>query len=391
MGDRRVGLRGGAILVCFAGVVSGCQFGGLNSLALPGTKGHGPGSFEVILDLDNVVGLPQNSPVKVGDVTVGSVSGVAVVQRPDTTVYAAVRISLDRQVDLPANATATVGQTSLLGSQHVELASPSDQPAQGRLANGAHVKLNRTGHYPTTEDVLAALGLIVNKGNLGALQDITDQAYAAVAGRVGTFSGLLARLAELTGFLDAQTGTIVAAIEGVDRTAAVLARNAHALGRTLETLPLAVNVLNRNRGNIVAAFAALRRLAFTAGRMVSQTKDDFAADFRAVFPVIKALNDNADDFIHDLELMPTFPFDRKYLRNAVRGDYLNVYSTFDLTMRRLGENVLATSALDPNMPHLSEVVNPPDFLVGALANLSGQAADPFKVPPGTATQHDAKP
>lgn len=390
MGER-TGLRGGAILVCLAGVVSGCQFGGLNSLALPGTKGHGPGSFEVVLDLDNVVGLPQNSPVKVGDVTVGSVSGVAVVQRPDTTVYAAVRLSLDRHVDLPANATATVGQTSLLGSQHVELASPTDQPARGRLANGAHIKLNRTGHYPTTEDVLAALGLIVNKGNLGALQDITDQAYAAVAGRVGTFSGLLAQLAELTGFLDAQTGTIVAAMAGVDRAAAVLARNAGALGRTVETLPLALAVLNRNRGNIVAAFAALRRLAATAGRMVSQTKDDFAADFRDVFPVIKALNDNADDSIHDLELIPTFPFDRKYLRNAVRGDYLNVYSTFDLTMRRLGENVLTTSALDPNMPHLSEVVNPPDFLVGALANLSGQAADPFAIPPGTATQHDAKP
>lgn len=390
MGER-TGLRGGAILVCLAGVVSGCQFGGLNSLALPGTKGHGPGSFEVVLDLDNVVGLPQNSPVKVGDVTVGSVSGVAVVQRPDTTVYAAVRLSLDRHVDLPANATATVGQTSLLGSQHVELAPPTDQPAQGRLANGAHLKLNRTGHYPTTEDVLAALGLIVNKGNLGALQDITDQAYAAVAGRVGTFSGLLVRLAELSGFLDAQTGTIVAAMEGVDRTAAVLARNAGALGRTLETLPLALAVLNRNRSSIVAAFAALRRLASTAGRVVSQTKDDFAADFRDVFPVIKALNDNADDFIHDLELIPTFPFDRKYLRNAVRGDYLNVYSTFDLTMRRLGENVLATSALDPNMPHLSEVVNPPDFLVGAVANLSGQAADPFTIPPGTATQHDAKP
>lgn len=390
MGER-TGLRGGAILVCLAGVVSGCQFGGLNSLALPGTKGHGPGSFEVVLDLDNVVGLPQNSPVKVGDVTVGSVSGVAVVQRPDTTVYVAVRLSLDRHVDLPANATATVGQTSLLGSQHVELASPTDQPARGRLANGAHIKLDRTGHYPTTEDVLAALGLIVNKGNLGALQDITDQAYAAVAGRVGTFSGLLAQLAELTGFLDAQTGTIVAAMAGVDRAAAVLARNAGALGRTVETLPLALAVLNRNRGNIVAAFAALRRLAATAGRMVSQTKDDFAADFRDVFPVIKALNDNADDFIHDLELIPTFPFDRKYLRNAVRGDYLNVYSTFDLTMRRLGENVLATSALDPNMPHLSEVVNPPDFLVGALANLSGQAADPFAIPPGTATQHDAKP
>ena len=54
-------------------------------------------------------------------------------------------------------------------------------------------------------------------------------------------------------------------------------------------------------------------------------------------------------------------------------------------LRRLGESVLTTSTLDPNMKHLNEVVNPPDFLTGAMANLSGQAADPFKIPPGTAT------
>jgi phospholipid/cholesterol/gamma-HCH transport system substrate-binding protein len=76
----------------------------------------------------------------------------------------------------------------------------------------------------------------------------------------------------------------------------------------------------------------------------------------------------------------------------VRGDYLNVYTTFDLTLRRLGESVFTTSwGLDTNMAHMSEIINPPDFLTGALANLSGQAADPFKIPPGSATQHDEGP
>lgn len=35
---------------------------------------------------------------------------------------------------------------------------------------------------------------------------------------------------------------------------------------------------------------------------------------------------------------------------------------------------------------MDEVLNAPDFLTGELANLSGQAADPFKIPPGTAAQ-----
>jgi phospholipid/cholesterol/gamma-HCH transport system substrate-binding protein len=38
------------------------------------------------------------------------------------------------------------------------------------------------------------------------------------------------------------------------------------------------------------------------------------------------------------------------------------------------------------MMHMSEVLNAPDFLVGEMANLSGQAADPFKIPAGAAKQ-----
>ena len=75
----------------------------------------------------------------------------------------------------------------------------------------------------------------------------------------------------------------------------------------------------------------------------------------------------------------------------MRRHYLNAHVTFDLTLRRFGESIFTTGAFDPNMQHLSEVINPPDFLTGALANLSGQAADPFKIPAGTATQHEEKP
>jgi phospholipid/cholesterol/gamma-HCH transport system substrate-binding protein len=77
-----------------------------------------------------------------------------------------------------------------------------------------------------------------------------------------------------------------------------------------------------------------------------------------------------------------------YLRNAVRGDFLNVYVTFDMTLRRFGETVFTTGGFDPNMPHMHDVLNPPDFLIGEMANLSGQAADPFKIPPGTAPHYE---
>ena len=373
-------------------LLTGCQFGGLNSLNMPGTAGHGSGSYVITVQLPDVSTLPQNSPVMVDDVTVGSVSGIDAVQRYDGSFFASVELSLDGDVNLPANATARVAQTSLLGSQHVELAEPVDEPRVGRLEDGSQIPLERTGRYPTTEEVLASLGVVVNKGNLGALQDITEETYNAVAGREGQFTDLVPRLAELTSSLDRQTNDIIAAAEGLNRFAGILAQSKDSLGRTLDTLPEALEVLNRNRATLVDAFAALRSFASVGSRVLEQTKDDFAADFKDLFPIIKSLNDNADDFIKSLEFLPTFPFHYEYLRNAVRGDYLNVFVTFDLTVRRLGETVFTTSkGLDPNMKRMNEIIPPPDFLTGAVANLSGQAADPFTVVPGTATQHEEAP
>jgi phospholipid/cholesterol/gamma-HCH transport system substrate-binding protein len=384
--SRMVAIGSGAVLL------AGCQFGGLNSLNMPGTAGHGEGAYSITAELPDVATLPQNSPVMIDDVTVGSVSGVEAVQRTDGSFYAAVKISLDHDVKLPANATAKVAQTSLLGSQHIELSPPVDQPPVGELRDGSEIPQSQGGRYPTTEEVLSALGVVVNKGNLGAIQDITQEVSNGVAGRQGQFADLIPRLAELATSLNRQTDDIIAAAEGLNRFAGVLARQKDSLGRALDTLPEALKVLNNNRTNIVDAFGALQSFATVAARILSETKDDFAADIKDSYSIIKPLNDNRSALVSDLDGLATFPFPGKNLKRVARGDYFNIFATFDLTLRRLGETIFTTSlGLDPNMKHLGEVVNPPDFLTGEMANLSGQAADPFKIPPGTASGQEVPP
>lgn len=381
----RIWLRGGALAVGSV-LLAGCQFNGLNSLAMPGTRGHGSGAFTITVDVADVATLPQNSPVMVDDVTVGSVSGIQAEQRSDGSFYAAVQLALDRNVVLPANATAEVAQTSLLGSLHIDLAAPKGKPATGRLVDGSKISESSTSRFPTTEEVFSALGVVVNKGNLGALQEITDETYQAVAGRQGQFAGLMPRLAELTSGLNRQVNDIIDAVDGLNRFSATLARDKDNLGKALDTLPEAIRVLNKNRDHIVDAFASLKKLATVTSNVLSKTKADFAADLKDLYSVVKALNDNRKSFVTSLQLLLTFPFPNYGIKQAVRGDYLNVFTTFDLTLRRLGETFFTTSyALDPNMMHMGEILNPPDFLTGELANLSGQAADPFKIPPGTAS------
>ncbi|EFD55342.1 MCE-family lipoprotein lprN [Mycobacterium tuberculosis 02_1987] len=65
------------ILTASSALLAGCQFGGLNSLPLPGTAGHGEGAYSVTVEMADVATLPQNSPVMVDDVTVGSVAALS--------------------------------------------------------------------------------------------------------------------------------------------------------------------------------------------------------------------------------------------------------------------------------------------------------------------------
>ncbi|MUM19386.1 MCE family protein [Mycobacterium sp. CBMA271] len=373
-------LRGMAIGVGVAVVASGCQFNGLNSLNLPGTTGHGAGSYTITVELPDVTTMPQNSPVMVDDVTVGSIAGIDAFQKPDGSWYAGVKVTLGPEVQLPANAVAKVAQTSLLGSQHIELSAPTEEPAVGRLVPGATIPLNRTGKYPSTEEVLSALSLVVNKGNLGAIQDITDETYNLFKGRTGNLTQVLPKVATLISSLNAQRADIISAVEGIDKFARVLAEHKESLGRAIDSIEPALKVLNENRANVVEAFRSVGNLAKITDRVLRASKEDLVAILKNLYPVIRAVSENRDDFINSLDFLPTFPFSTKYMRQAVRGDYLNVFVTFDLTARRLGETLFTTSFFDPNMQHFNEVVNPPEWLIGSMANLNGKETNPFDLP-----------
>lgn len=139
--------------------VSGCGWHGLNSLPLPGTQGNGPGSFVIQAQMPDVNNIQPNSRVRLADVTVGHVTKI---ERQGW--HALVTMRLNGDVSLPANTTAEIGTTSLLGSLHIELAAPKDAAPQGKLANGSLIPLSHAGAYPSTEQTLAALSLVINGG-----------------------------------------------------------------------------------------------------------------------------------------------------------------------------------------------------------------------------------
>ncbi len=105
--------------------------------------GRGADAKTYHVEIANVGTLESNSPVMISDVVVGSVGKMTV-----RNWHADVEISVRPDVVVPANAVATIGQTSLLGSMHVALDPPLGQPPSGRLAPGATIGLDRSSTYP---------------------------------------------------------------------------------------------------------------------------------------------------------------------------------------------------------------------------------------------------
>lgn len=321
--------------LCVMLTSTGCAFSGLNSLPLPGAVGRGPGSSTYHVEIANVGTLEANSPVMINDVIVGSIRKLTV-----RGWHADVEVSVQPNVVIPANAVASVGQTSLLGSMHLQLNTPLGQAPSGRLQPGATIPLNRSSTYPSTEQTLSSLSVVLNAGGLGQIGDIINNFNAALSGRAGDVRDLLNRLDRFVGTFDAQRDNIVASVQALNRLSGTLAGQRDVITQALNKIPPALDVLNRERPRITTALNKLGTFSNTATRLVNDAGNDLVNNLKNLEPTISALADIGPDLDAALAYAPTFPFTQGFIDRYVRGDYVNGYFIIDLTNSGLRKSIL---------------------------------------------------
>jgi phospholipid/cholesterol/gamma-HCH transport system substrate-binding protein len=322
--------KGLAVLAVTAVGLAGCGWRGLNSLPLPGTEGGGLGSFVIQAQMPDVNNIQPNSRVRVADVNVGNVTTI---ERQGW--HALVTMRLNGGVNLPANATAKVGQTSLLGSQHIELAPPTDEAPQGRLHDGSLIQLQHGGAYPTTEQTLAAVSLLLNGGGVGQLQDFVETFSTALRGREQDLRSLIDQLDRFVAYVDDQTGDIIDATDSLNRVVGTFAEQKPVVDRALRTIPDALAVLRDERGNLAEALDRLGEFSAVAADSVNHTKENLVKELKDLAPVLRSLANAGPALTRSLSMIATFPFPNETLENWVRGDYGNLTAVIDLTLSRL--------------------------------------------------------
>lgn len=156
---------GAMVAAALVAVLCSCSAFNVTSIPQPG-KSYSDG-YDIMLQFENVLNLPDRAKVVMGGTEVGTVTKVDVADR---FVTVTARISGD--VAVPSNVRAALEQATILGDIYLSLNPPPlEQPATSSLDPGATVALAQTTSPPQLEDTLAHLADFVSSGSIQRLQN----------------------------------------------------------------------------------------------------------------------------------------------------------------------------------------------------------------------------
>ncbi|MFL5910212.1 MAG: MCE family protein [Gaiellaceae bacterium] len=329
-----------AAAVALTAALSSCSFKGVSSLPLPGGVDTGSHPYDVKMVFENVLDLVPQSECRVNDVPVGKVTKIDLVNWK-----AVVTCRLRSSVDLPANAVATISQTSLLGEKFVALSAPQGQTPQGRLVQGAEIPLDRTSRSTEVEEVLSAMSMLVTGGGLEQVSTINHELNAALQGHTVQLRDLLGRLNTFVGTLDRQKSQIVTTIDKVDQLAATLARHNKTIADTIDSTGPAVKILAGQRKDLTKLLVNMDKLGTVATRIINRSQGDTLANLRSLQTILDNTNKAGNTLPKILGGLFTFPFPQT-VSQALKGDYGNLFISLDLNVGDLAHNFLAGTPLE---------------------------------------------
>lgn len=380
-------------------VASGCSFDGINSMPIPGAQGTDSGAYEITAMIPNAAGLVTNGPVMIDDATVGSIGSLAV-----KDWHAQVTIRLNQGTQVPRGSHVMVGITSVLGSSHLQIVQP-EKPQGGYLSAGDEIPLAKCPEqnniaapegakpipditaaqqvsactYPTTEQVLSSLSVVLNGGGLSQLGDAVHEINAVFGGRQEAIRKLVPALNTLVADLSAQKDNIISAIDGLNRLSDTINQQTPTVEKALADGPKILQLLVDQREQFTGTLDSLARLSKTSNDIIKANDKDIKTIVANLDPVLDQLQSTGPALTKALGLMLTFPFIDDTIPSIARGDYVNGDLILDLTFDRVKSTILSSSGLVG-----------PEGVVGAPAGAARRGLNPFTSPlqPGGGTPRD---
>ena len=367
--------RRGLLFVLAVLVLASCDWRGIANMPLPVGRGTGSNHMTIYVQMPDTLALNTNSRVRVADVWVGTVRDIRL-----KNWVATLTLDVDPTVKLPANATAKIGQTSLLGTQHVELAAPKN-PSPRPLKSGDTIPLMNSSAYPTVERTLASVVVILTGGGIANLDVIQTEILNILDGHVDQVREFLSRLDTFVGELNHRRDDLTRAIDSTNQLLTIVANHNDTLDRVLTDIPPLIQHFADTRQLFADATESLGRFSDVANRVLSDTRPNLHQSLQSLQRPLEQLERAAPFVIGALKLGLTAPFDIDDVEKVIRGDYVNVSGALDLTLSTFDNTLLSGTGLsgalraleqawgrDPNtmIPDVRYTPNPNDAPGGPL-------------------------
>jgi phospholipid/cholesterol/gamma-HCH transport system substrate-binding protein len=319
-------------------LVAGCGYQGASSLPLPGAIG-GKNTYPITVVLPVATNLVAKETCRSNDTVIGSVESVDL----DKNLRARVVCRIKKSVHLPANVTASLSETSLLGERFVALDPPAGVAPTGVLAPGTTLPASSTRADPDVEMVFGALSQVLNGGSLGSIQTITRELNTAFSD--GNLRGSIDSLNTVVAKFNDHRSEISASLVSLDRLSSRLARQRTVLAQALDSIPGGLAVLDRQRAALVATLTKLSDLSKVAVPLIKSTRANTVADLQHLAPVLTQLSKAGDELALSLTRLTTFPFPANGL-STIKGDFAGFYGTIELDVDFLN-HLLGTNTGPP--------------------------------------------
>jgi phospholipid/cholesterol/gamma-HCH transport system substrate-binding protein len=331
----------GLVLLVATTVLSSCGWHGISNVTLPGGPGDGSGAYTVYVQMPDTLAIDGNSKVMVADVFVGSIRKIEL-----KNWVATLTLGIAKNVKLPKNATAKIGQTSLLGSQHIELAAPAD-PSSQMLKNGDTIPLKNSSAFPSTEQTLASLAMIVRGGGLPNLEVLQNEVNKILTGRGPQIRAFLGKLDTFTRRLNEQSGDITHAIDSTNRLLAVVAERSDVLDRVLTEFPPLIKFLAgpEYQKHLVDAVESVGALSQAAALYLGEARGPLHQDLQLLQCPLRELGKSSPYLRDALKLLFTAPFDLDTAPKLIRGDFMNSSLEVDTTLSAVDNAFLTGTGL----------------------------------------------
>ena len=215
------------------------------------------------------------------------------------------------------------------------------------------IPLSAASTYPTTEQTLASVSILLNGGGLGQLQEINQAFAKAMEGREADLRSLLTQLDTFIAQLNAQTDDIITATENLNSSGRPGRGERPDRRQGAHHDPAGAG---RAGGFTHQKFAdavdALGKFSAIATDTVNQTKESFVANLRNIAPVLRELANAGPALTKGLDFLSTYPWVKSTVPNWFRGDFANITLVIDLTLSRLDAGLFTGTRWEGNLTEL---------------------------------------